>query len=448
MIILMSIGIPMTGAISILVWLKKLPRAVPYFIALELLIITYTINMFSSDISSYFMVYFSLAIVSLYHDYRVLSVMAAGSVAITVAIQLQRTHFDGIDMMATYLLLILVSGALIAQCRIGEGMRRSAEDRQQEAESAKEQTDKVLVKLRDSVKKLVDFNFVLQENAKVTGKITSDFRLAFQDIAKGIETQSYSIADMGETLQGIDQYMLTVTDNTVDMNRLSQETVATTRQGNSQTQSLSNEIQTIEQISHASMDKMNLLNEQCQNIGPILSTISDIANQTNLLALNAAIEAARAGEHGRGFAVVSGEIRKLAGHAQAATEEITAILGDIQKSASEVTGQIRHGHSAAVAGNAETQKSVQLFMSILGNSESLQSKSEHVKELNEHLQRSSKSILEEVTSISSITQETAASVEQLLASAEEQNRHVTDILENMKALDKLTEELSELSVAG
>jgi methyl-accepting chemotaxis protein len=77
-------------------------------------------------------------------------------------------------------------------------------------------------------------------------------------------------------------------------------------------------------------DQILRLSEQTSQIGGISGLVSDLANQTNMLALNAAVEAVRAGDHGRGFAVVSGEIRKLADQSKKSAEKINALVADIQ----------------------------------------------------------------------------------------------------------------------
>lgn len=76
-------------------------------------------------------------------------------------------------------------------------------------------------------------------------------------------------------------------------------------------------------------------------IGEIVSIIQAIAEQTNLLALNATIEAARAGEAGRGFEVVAGEVKTLAGQTASATEQINVQVTKVQKHTSSVVDAIQ-----------------------------------------------------------------------------------------------------------
>jgi tripartite ATP-independent transporter DctP family solute receptor len=71
-------------------------------------------------------------------------------------------------------------------------------------------------------------------------------------------------------------------------------------------------------------------------IGTMTEFVEDVSDETQLLALNAAIEAARAGTHGLGFAVVAGEVGRLAKTTGESTNAIKELVGQIQRQA-EVT---------------------------------------------------------------------------------------------------------------
>ena len=91
-----------------------------------------------------------------------------------------------------------------------------------------------------------------------------------------------------------------------------------------------NQLNTLISMVNESNHLTEELNQKVENVNAIIKLIDDIADQTNLLALNAAIEAARAGEMGKGFTVVAEEVRKLAEKTQKSTDEVRAVLGQLQ----------------------------------------------------------------------------------------------------------------------
>ncbi|MBN2971430.1 hypothetical protein JW805_05285 [Roseomonas aeriglobus] len=88
------------------------------------------------------------------------------------------------------------------------------------------------------------------------------------------------------------------------------------------------------------------LEEQAGQIESLLDAIREIAGKTNLLALNATIEAARAGEAGRGFTVVAGEVKSLAGDTKRISDLISELLAGIRSGVAESAATLRSVNGA------------------------------------------------------------------------------------------------------
>ncbi|MFV1849929.1 MAG: methyl-accepting chemotaxis protein [Thalassospira sp.] len=89
-----------------------------------------------------------------------------------------------------------------------------------------------------------------------------------------------------------------------------------------------------------SAESVQALNKLADEIGDVVTLISDIAEQTNMLALNATIEAARAGDAGKGFAVVANEVKHLADQTAKATADISARIKAVQNATQSASDEI------------------------------------------------------------------------------------------------------------
>ena len=167
-------------------------------------------------------------------------------------------------------------------------------------------------------------------------------------------------------------------------------------------------------VVHRMEQTMQAIDASSQKIAEITSVIDALAFQTNILALNAAVEAARAGEDGRGFAVVASEVRSLAGKSAEAAKGIRTLIDDsvVQvNSGSALISQV----GGSVRQTTESIRALERLVTEISNASS--GHSQGIGRVNDSIRY-----------MDNFTQENAALVEEIAASAASTGQLAADLL--------------------
>ncbi len=166
------------------------------------------------------------------------------------------------------------------------------------------------------------------------------------------------------------------------------------------------------------VETMNRIATSSARIKDIIGVIDGIAFQTNILALNAAVEAARAGEQGRGFAVVATEVRSLAARAGAAAREIKTLIDDS-------TERVADGTTTVSEVGERIRGIVQEVMNV-------RQLIEEVSTASHEQETGMVAVNGSVCELDQSTQQNAALVEQIAATADSLKGHARKLVETVE----------------
>jgi len=440
-------GVIACGTATVMTYRNWLSRYVMFFISIILSGLTVLLMVTDPVITTWFLVFVTLAIMTLYNNFRAIAFTTVLVLGVTVFFLASefRAVFGDNHPMTIVLYLILVASPLLASSKFAERLQAEAERQREQALAEKNRVQEMMERVAASLRELNEFSAKLKQNISTTRVISQEITTAFRQLSSSIETQTRSIADLNEAIQGIETSVESLAARSADLKGLSANTERLTKSGREETLVLSEIMSQVHEAMAQSADIMQELSEYNQKIHEIVAAINHISQQTNLLALNAAIEAAQAGEHGRGFAGVANEIRKLANTSQESTKEIRDILERIHEKTTQAAERVALGREMTDRSHEAVRRVTDVMNELSADAERVREQADQVEaSAGEVLGRYRKSAAETAV-IAETTESNMAAVTEMAASISDQDARLSEITDSYLQLDGLAADLKNMA---
>jgi len=442
-----SLGLLVTLIVSPVYFLKKDSYWIRYLVAIGFLFYSISFDHFTSYPAISYLSFIILGFLAAYLDWKL--VVSAGLVEIAATVAGYATgfynvlegHASPMDLLLKILACVLMVGALSYLCVAGQVSLSQVNQARREAEAKEQRLAELLRQVQMVTEQLDRTSAHVHEHAEVTKRNTDDMMVAFREVASGMESQANSTVKIEEEVQSIDREIMEVNSQAVAMKEEAEKNNRRLENSIAMMSELSKQMQQIVETVQVASSTIYQLNEQANRVEEIVQKINQIASQTNLLALNAAIESARAGEHGRGFAVVADEVRKLAEQSASATKEITDILHSLHQESQNAVVHMKEGEASVTKGQELALQTVSSIEKVKEGTAALMEAVEIVRTSMDQVKARSGEVADEMSSITAITEESLANLEELFATAESQHEKVKQITAEIAELNELSGKL-------
>lgn len=287
---------------------------------------------------------------------------------------------------------------------------------------------------------MASLNALAEANSTSTNQIRQvmdDLSSTAVTLADNVQSVNAKVIEMGDNMSAINSEAVTLNDNSDKMNMAGQNA--------SESMSLVlTSSHTASDIIAQLIEQVNETNKAIASINEAVELISDITSQTNLLSLNASIEAARAGQAGRGFAVVASEIKQLADQSSQGADSIKNIADNILEKSNRsvvLTGRMKELAEQEQTDIGNAKESFDILNRIIEENAAI---AQTVMDKTKNLEALKLDIINSVSELSAISEENAASNEEVTARVTEIAESVNRISEDTQTVRKVSSDMKEL----
>ena len=354
-----------------------------------------------------------------------------GQFTLAAGLLAEEHEHDAITMMAALLVLNITLGLLIgivvtrsisgalAKAIAGAEVIAAGDLTQELESTAKDETGQLLNSMNEMRHKLLSMLMGINGAVVQLSSAAEELSVVTEQTRDGVAQQQ---SETDQVVTAINE--MAATADEVARNAGSAADGA--RQADEATQSgqciVNDTISVIQQVARNVEDNAGVvrkLNDDSEKIGVVLDVIRGIAEQTNLLALNAAIEAARAGEQGRGFAVVADEVRTLASRTQASTQEIQAVIEELQSASKVAVQAMDQGATQAHEGVTQAAEAGKALENITTAVDSISDMNTQIASAAEEQSAVSRELERNVVNIANVVTDTSLGTEQIATASTE-----------------------------
>ncbi|MDD4254815.1 MAG: methyl-accepting chemotaxis protein [Methanofollis sp.] len=339
------------------------------------------------------------------------------------------------------IMTMVAQGDISQEAAIGEGdlLARVKEDYNRSLVKFRE----ILGDVNSAVAVVASTSRETSRGAADIGKATEQVALATQQSSEGTRSLLQEIEEIRQQVTDLSASIEEIAGTTQEVMNQAVASSETGREGAEIGKVACKKMEVASAISEQSVSEINDLNTKMHEITKIIKLINEISNQTNLLALNAAIEAARAGEHGRGFSVVAGEIRNLAGDSKHASEHIEDLIASIQKDSEKTAASMRSSHQEIRDGIESVNAAIAALAKISAEIDAAARTVTEITRATDAQAQATNTVMEMIVRASENTKENLNRVEDMAALAEEVSASTQEVGSAAQELTGLSSDLKK-----